>query len=89
MREPATHFPLSPREAVSRYPLLALVAANVLPSLSPEQLAKVVSLAVTRGLVDAAQQCRACAEESAAGGGRNLCERCYHAVLGEKLSRYA
>ena len=78
---------LSPRDAVRKYPLLALVAANALPSLSADELAMVVSLAVTRGLVDAAQQCRSCAETS--GGERNLCERCYQSVLGEKFSGYA
>lgn len=78
---------LSPREAVRRYPLLALVAAGILPTLNAEELAAVVSLAVNRGLVDAAQQCRSCAEAS--GGERNLCERCYQTVLGEKFSQYA
>lgn len=78
---------LSPREAVRRYPLLAAVAASVLPSLSVEELALVISLAVNRGLVDAAQQCRSCAEASE--GERNLCERCYQSVLGDKFSQYA
>lgn len=78
----------SPRDAVRKYPLLALVAATVLPKLNAEELSIVVSLAVNRGLVDAAQQCRSCAESSA-GGERNLCERCYQSVLGEKFSQYA
>jgi hypothetical protein len=78
---------LSPREAIRQYPLLALVAAHILPSLSVEELAAVVSIAVNHGLVDAAQQCRSCAEASQ--GDRNLCERCYQSVLGEKFSQYA
>lgn len=78
--------PLGPREAVRKYPLLSLVAATVLPALSAEQLAVVVSLATNRGLIDASQNCRSCSEESTDG---NLCTSCYEAVLGTKLSRYA
>lgn len=78
---------LSPREAVRKYPLLALVAAAALPQLSGEQLAMVVGLAMNRGLVDAAQKCQSCAAGSAASG--NLCQSCYEGLLGGKLSQYA
>lgn len=78
---------LTPRDAISRYPLLAVVASTVMPALTEEQLATVISLATNRGLIDAAQKCRSCAEDS--HGDLNLCERCYQAVLGEKFSRYA
>lgn len=77
---------LSAREAVRKYPLLALVAAEVLPQLSGEQLAIVVSLAANRGLVDAAQKCQSCAEEA---GGGVICQSCYEGVLGSKFSQYA
>ena len=78
--------PLTAREAVRKYPLLALVAAHVLPALSPEQLAVVVSLATNPGLTDASQECRSCSSASANG---NLCLSCYESVLGDKLNLYA
>ena len=78
--------PLSPREAVRKYPLLSLVAATALPALSAEQLAVVVSLAANRGLIDASQKCRSCSADSTEG---NFCDSCYQSVLGDKLSRYA
>lgn len=77
---------LSLRDAVVKYPLLASVAATVLPTLNGEQLALVVSLASNRGLIDASQKCRSCAGEI---GNGNLCESCYRAVLGGKFSEYA
>lgn len=80
---------LSPKEAVWKYPLLALVVKKVLPTLSAGELAAVVSVAAHRGLIDASQQCRGCAQEVSGGGGKNLCERCYERVLGEKFSDYA
>jgi hypothetical protein len=78
--------PLAPREAVRKYPLLALVAARVLPGLTAEQLATVVSLASNPGLTDASQECRSCSAASANG---NLCLSCYESVLGDKLNLYA
>ena len=79
--------PLSAREAVWKYPLLTLVVAKVLPTLSGEELAMVVSVAAQRGLIEASQECRGCAQQTGTAG--NLCGRCYERVLREKFSDYA
>jgi hypothetical protein len=78
--------PLSAREAVRKYPLLAMVVATAVPDIKEDQLARIISIAANRGLIDAAQKCQSCAGET---GELNLCRSCYDSILGHKFSQYA
>lgn len=78
--------PLTTREAIRRYPLLAMVIATAVPNIKEDQLARMISIAANRGLIDASQKCQSCAGDT---GELNLCRSCYDSILGRKFSQYA